>query len=200
MVNTYSSRKNKPPAIWQDSRETERQGNALLLDFLSVLPRPINVWPIKPGMPDSILHLLQREFDTDYIYFPDDDGIMYTLEMKAEEKHTGNLVWEIASDLGLSPGWGMKVKADYLLFVFLDLRRFYLCKTSVLREFIRENRERLHVRTRHNMSRDGRLLNITVFMLVPIAELIHYTKSDPHIFRAYDFSGKAPILLEKRGR
>ena len=60
----------------------------------------------------------------------DVDGMMWTIELKAEEKHTGNLFLETWSnknldnklshaERGSNPGWLQKLSADLLLYYFI---------------------------------------------------------------------------------
>jgi hypothetical protein len=153
---------------------------------------------MRPGVPTSVLHEIQIKHDIDYVFW--DEGTpqkqCFTMEMKAEREHTGNIPWEIASDKGLSPGWGMTTKADFLAFVFLDISRIYLAKVPDLRECIRRHRNELRVGKRQNYSRSGDPLNLTEVLLVPVPLLGRFVNYNPQALRAYDCSGETPKEIE----
>lgn len=73
-------------------------------------------------------------------------GRAWSVEIKTEEKHTGNLFLESWSNrnlenadeqglLGSSPGWMLKLRADLLLYYFLDTDTLYALDFFKLRQW-----------------------------------------------------------------
>ena len=65
------------------------------------------------------------------------DDRMWSVEIKAEKKHTGNLFLETWSNRnledrnshasrGMNPGWMCKIRADLLWYYFLDVDKLYI--------------------------------------------------------------------------
>jgi len=188
----------KNRALFSESVAVEVRGDTLMNHFISNCPKGLVFLPIRPGAKESILHQVQRAHDVDYVFWDVSrlQKQVFTMEMKAEEKHTGNLVWETASDKGLRPGWGMITKADYLAFVFLDISRIYIVRVAEMREYIRSHRDTLRTGRRQNRNSNGEDLNITEFMLVPVHEIGKAVGWDRQVIRAFDCSGADTKELE----
>jgi hypothetical protein len=71
------------------------------------------------------------------VLFNDRNDVLISVELKAEERHTGNLFLETWSNRNLenkvshsargsNPGWMVKSRADYLFYHFLDGGQLYI--------------------------------------------------------------------------
>lgn len=58
--------------------------------------------------------------------FVNKNGHLYTIEIKAERKHTGNLFLESWSNYPVNEGWMKKLDADWLFYHFLDINKLYI--------------------------------------------------------------------------
>jgi hypothetical protein len=86
------------------------------------------------------------------------EGSVFSIELKAEERHTGNLFLETWSnknledagshaERGSNPGWLIKVKADLLFYYFLDTDQLYILSVLALKRWAfgyRDNPGKLH--------------------------------------------------------
>lgn len=184
-------------AMFSRSVATEAKGEAFLNRFIESRVKEFIFMPIRPGE-GSVLHEIQKVHDVDYIFWDTSrpQKQCFAMEMKAEERYTGNLVWETSSNKGLRPGWGMTTKADYLAFVFLDKQRIYFVRVADMREYIKQNCEKLRVECKQNYATNGSLQNLTEFMLVPIERLGEFLGFRDEAFRGYDGSTGEFIKLE----
>lgn len=105
------------------------------------------------------------------------DGVWAMVEVKTERRHTGNLFLETWSNRCTDnewrrDGWMFTLKADTVLFFFLDAACCYSVPLRGLREWALEhgNLYRYPERTVW-MSRNGRQRNNTVGHPVPVADL-----------------------------
>lgn len=80
------------------------------------------------------------------VLFNSSDGKMFSAELKAEKTHTGNLFLEtwsnrnldsVAShkERGSNPGWLLKLRADLLLYHFLDTGVLYILPMFKLQQW-----------------------------------------------------------------
>lgn len=139
------------------------------------------------------------------LIFNASDGRMFTVELKAEERWTGNLFLEIWSNCnftpgesyrqyGPNPGWLAKMNADLLFYHFVDQDRLVICSLPRLQHwsFIAKSQNRssvypngqtydLHGRAydfRQRSQKQHQQKNITVGALVPI-EVLRREMSPP---------------------
>jgi hypothetical protein len=99
-------------STFSDSNKVERIGLRLLL------PRLVENYTVYFHTDKA----RQREFG-DLTAYPLDKGLVrpFTFEMKAEERHTGNLFIETWSNRSeRNPGWLYTCRAEYLFYVFTD--------------------------------------------------------------------------------
>lgn len=80
------------------------------------------------------------------VLFNSASGRLYGVELKAEQKHTGNLFLETWSnrnlddvnshgERGSNPGWLVKVRADLLFYHFLDVDALYILPLFRLKQW-----------------------------------------------------------------
>jgi hypothetical protein len=79
--------------------------------------------------------------------FNDRAGRVWSVEIKAEERHTGNLFIETwsnrnltdrssHSERGSNPGWALKLRADLLFYYFLDADSLYIIDMFELKRWL----------------------------------------------------------------
>lgn len=84
----------------------------------------------------TLAPLLQQSVG-DAIFNSREDGRLFSVEIKAEQRWTGNLFLETWSNLttddrqqhanrGTNPGWLVKMRADLLFYYFLDVDRLFV--------------------------------------------------------------------------
>lgn len=143
---------------------------------------------------------LSRVFQETFgdLIFNSANGTMHTVELKAEEKWTGNLFLEIWSNfnftnhesytaLGPTPGWLLKLNADLLFYHFLSHDKLVICSLPALQRWAFINKSRNYSEPdargeRHQLA--GRVFdfrqrkqerhqqkNVTVGGLVPVKTL-----------------------------
>lgn len=111
---------------------------------------------------------------------------MLAVEIKAERQHTGNLFLETFSNrnledranharLGMTPGWLMKIRADLLLYYFLDKDILYSVDVFSLKRWMFGHSDRLGAwgrgRFKERMQRRYSQLNDTWGVIVPLRTL-----------------------------
>lgn len=164
----------REPARFRKSNDTEARGKELLNRLAAKQRTGLCLKFIRPATKDSCLLELQTKCDVDYFYWDGRgeyggvDAPTFTLELKAEERHTGNLTWETDSNLGVKPGWGMTSKADFFAFAFLDREIVYIVHAPTIRAYVQAHAHHLPVKMRHNQSETGEKLNTARFFLVPV--------------------------------
>lgn len=67
--------------------------------------------------------------------FVNKNGHLYTIEIKAERKYTGNLFLESWSNFPVNEGWMKKLNADWLFYHFLDVNTLYIINFVLLRRW-----------------------------------------------------------------
>lgn len=125
---------------FETARGVEAQANAALLPYLQEVSGGrlvlTNKGTLAKWLQESVGDaLLMRE------------ERLYAVELKAERKHTGNLFLETWSnrnlenrashaERGQSPGWLMKIRADLLLYYFLDKDVLYSIDVLSLKRWV----------------------------------------------------------------
>lgn len=123
------------------SRKVEAKSFAILQPWLEEASGGRYVLTTK----GRLARVFQEQYG-DVLFNSAQDGRMWTLELKAEEQHTGNLFLETWSNrnlenpaehakLGCNPGWLVKQTADLLLYHFLDNDTAYLISLFKLKQW-----------------------------------------------------------------
>lgn len=110
---------------YSDSRITEAKGLEILRPFIE--EKSIGFVWIDKGRAAKVL----QETLGDLIFTGKQDWRLHTVEIKTERRHTGNLFLETWSnrnldnidshiERGSNPGWLLKLRADILLYYFID--------------------------------------------------------------------------------
>lgn len=126
---------------YQDANAVEQRGMDVLLPFLKLRIFEGHYVLPKRG---PISKAIQKDFG-DFLFNSDADTIR-SIELKIEEKYTGNLYLETWSnrnlenfksyaERGMNPGWFWTSKADFLGAYFLDTDDFYIASFFKLRRW-----------------------------------------------------------------
>ncbi len=122
-------------------RGVEAQANALLLPYLE---EKANCLALSNK---STLAIWLQESVGDVILSTKDEQILFSVELKAEKKHTGNIFLETWSnknlanrkshaERGQNVGWLMKIRADLLLYYFIDVDMLYAFDVFSLKRWV----------------------------------------------------------------
>lgn len=128
------------------------------------------------------------------VLFNSASGRLYGVELKAEQKHTGNLFLETWSnrnlddvakhgERGSNPGWMVKVRADLLFYHFLDVDALYILPLFRLKQWafgtatepahIYDYPERPQGRYSQLNDTHGRLVPLTVLKAAGLVKVFH---------------------------
>lgn len=125
---------------FESARGVEAQANAVLLPYLQEVSSGRLVLTNK----GTLAKWLQESVG-DALLMRDER--LYAVELKAERKHTGNLFLETWSnrnlesrashaERGQTPGWLMKIRADLLLYYFIDADMLYSLDVLSLKRWV----------------------------------------------------------------
>jgi hypothetical protein len=124
------------------------------------------------------------------------NGRVFSIELKAENRHTGNLFLETWSNrnlnskanhamVGSNPGWMMKTRADLLFYYFIDADTLYIIDLFSLKQWAFGNSEapgRVYAFREVAQSKYTQL-NDTVGRIVPVDVLMRELRPQPKIIR-----------------
>ena len=132
---------------------------------------------------------LLQEKQGDAIMEAANTGNVISIELKTEEKHTGNLFLEAWSNKclenyqywrsnGLNPGWMLKANADYIFYYFLNTDDLYIIRTIALQRWAfgytgdkKEHQANIY-RYKEKPQNKYSQLNKTTGWIVPIADIV----------------------------
>lgn len=159
---------------YNDSVAVQKLGEEMLAPFFDL--ESDRKWMLIQNSPHAVK--LQKECGDVFLTLP--SGHMSTVEIKAERKYTGNLVFEDWSNATFITdperylrgefkfGWGPTIRAEVLAFAFLDRRLVTFCRTTDFLRFVYSPETYRHVigpRTPQGVKQS----NHTLFRCVPIA-------------------------------
>lgn len=105
---------------------------------------------------------------------PHRDGKIYGVEVKTEQRFTGNLMYEEWSNLSWDrsrPGWAVTCRADWLVMAYLDVRAAFVIPLEPLWAWslLFDNARRYGSKAPH-VSTNGGQRNLTAGPCVPFAD------------------------------
>ena len=144
---------------YEKARTIEQQATYELMPW--ILSTFNNVNPIT----DKGRQYTEGDFDAET-----SDSRRIVLELKSEAKHTGNLFLETHSSADgnvSSPGWLFKLKADSLLYYFVDTKMLYAIHLPTLQKWAKEHLDEYRQVEQKKYSQQNR----TVGSIVPISDI-----------------------------
>lgn len=150
---------------WLDCTKIEGQGRELLFEGNS----PIQQWATSGVFIDTNAtikgegqKLAQRRLGDYFLFFP--DGTYLCVEIKTEEKYTGNIFWEEFSNLYFNVGWSSSLECVWLIHCWLDHDYAYAIPFQNTRRWLRTtgNKYRVAVQSKRQQSNvsSGRLVKL----------------------------------------
>lgn len=111
------------------------------------------------------------------VLFNDKQGNCVSVELKFEQRHTGNFFFETWSNRSPSmpkPGWTKTLRSDYVLYFFLDTYELYIIDRPKMFEwlFVEGNERKYPERPQSKYEQ----LNKTVGLIVPIEDTSSFCK------------------------
>lgn len=158
---------------FQEASEIEAEGIEDVLRFLRGKAKQGQIVQTDKG---SLSYELQTMAGD--LLFNDKQGRLITVEVKIEQRHTGNLFIEDWSNLDSNrpkPGWIATLWCDYIAYYFLSSKQLYILNRPALFDwlYIRDNARRLETRVQQKYKQR----NQTRGLLAPLSKIRQYDEA-----------------------